>query len=548
MKRVAASVMGLVILSLVGMNVQAEEKFFKHPSVQKKKLPKSEYVADELLVKFRPDIQQMDKQKFQTQVQAATVNNRVEAISAFHKHYQTRSKKSVVGWDVVTVPQGMTVEQAVQNLKQNALIEDIQPNYLVHGAAPLPTTYTATDYPAVNEPYYKDGQTQWWFNRIRADQAWQNIGGFIFNGVSVTVAVVDSGIDITHSEFSGRWATGYNVITPSSSPDDDNMWEPMPIPTPPILIKGHGTHVAGIIAANLNGSGIAGTAFLAQVKIMPVKVLDYNNSGPISDVAIGIIWAANNGANIINLSLGVYNGKTYTPYDTYPILQTACDYAINNKNCLLIAAAGNNSIDIKSTGAYAYYPASYSNVYAVAAVNSVDHDASYSNWDSDRTQIDFAAPGGQLYDTPPLSPVYYRDFGVTSTAMGNTCSALEGTSFAAPQVSALAALLKLQLPSRTSSEIIDIIKFNCDNPLSLDSAYIGSGRINVFRALSDYKTPTPTYTITPSPTISPTGTISPTSTISATATVTPSVTPTWHGITDLTGYVRRSKAATRYDS
>jgi hypothetical protein len=192
---------------------------------------------------------------------------------------------------------------------------------------------------------------------------------------------------------------------------------------------------------------------------------------------------------------------------------------------------------------------------AVAATNSMDKYTSYSN--AGYNGLTFsdhggfcAAPGGELYSGNIGTYTYSADYGVTSTAMADSYSSVMGTSFSAPMVSALAALLKEQNPARTNVQIANIIKGTADMPADMTAYYLGAGRINVYAALNFKSpiptstatiTPTPTWTptathsatVSPSPTVSPTATITPTPSASATISATPTVTATWHGIRDL---------------
>ncbi|MCK5219633.1 S8 family serine peptidase, partial [bacterium] len=175
--------------------------------------------------------------------------------------------------------------------------------------------------------------------------------------------------------------------------------------------------------------------------------------------------------------------------------------------------AGNDNINFSDDP---YYPAGDSNVIAVAATDSEDYVTWYSNSGG---IIDLAAPGGS-FD-------FYIDHGVTCTAMGDTFSAMEGTSFSAPQVSALAALLWLQNPTRSGSDLRTLMVNHCENPRNEEATYIGAGRINILESLRVWKTPTITPTITPTPTVTKTYTITPTATITPTVTPTPTITVTF---------------------
>ncbi len=217
-----------------------------------------------------------------------------------------------------------------------------------------------------------------------------------FLGLGVKVAVLDSGVDYTHPELAGRFGGGIDFITPDNDPRDDNS-------------ESHGTHVAGIIAAELNGAAVVGMAPLAT--IYAVKVLDGGGFAFMDTVVAGIDWAIDNEMDIINLSLGI----RVRPDLDDTALRDACDRAYA-AGILLVAAAGN------TTGGAGTWPAVYDSVIAVSATDPSDQFLTFSAIDP---QNELAAPGADI----------------TSTAIGGGLLSLTGTSQAAPHVSGLAALL-----------------------------------------------------------------------------------------------------------
>jgi thermitase len=236
-----------------------------------------------------------------------------------------------------------------------------------------------------NDPQYSD---QWALPHIEAEAAWKSISGEL---KTVTVAVIDTGVCMNHEDLQGRVLdTGYDFVDDDKNPDD---------------VFGHGCAVAGIIAANTdNNIGIAG--FAPNSMILPIRVLGPNGSGSMADVAAGIVYAADNGADIINLSLGSSIGSK--------VEKDAIDYAVS-KGVLVIASAGN------SAGRLPGFPARYDNVVAVGAIDSDGSRSSFSNLGGD-----IWAPG--------------RD--VLTIYLNDTYKPLNGTSFSAPYVSAMAALLQ----------------------------------------------------------------------------------------------------------
>lgn len=240
----------------------------------------------------------------------------------------------------------------------------------------------------------------WGVSRIGADKIWDTA-----TGIGVTVAVIDTGVEITHPDLQGKVGRGYDFVNDKESAEDDN---------------GHGTHVAGIVIAARNNTGTVGVSHGASV--MPVKVLNSAGSGYISDVAKGIYWATDNGAHVINLSLG-------TPVDT-DVLRRAVNYA-SSRGVLMVAAAGNEY------GAPCQFPAAYDNVLCVVATDSSNRLASFSN-----VEGELAAPGVSNY----------------STFLGGTYRYLSGTSMAAPHVAGSLAVLRGICSDCSSSELIGTLR------------------------------------------------------------------------------------------
>lgn len=462
--------------------------------------------ATELLIKYRSTLTAQQLDQFNSQSGAKAVDPRsaqkvLEQNLGLVAHGQVPK-----GWQRFQLSPGQRPVDLVPALKQNPLIELVEPNAFAYAAAPISTTYTALA--TFNDPLYSDGNTQWWMNRVKGDLARSR--NPIFQGTGdVVVAVLDTGVNLSHPELAGRLALpGYNVLFPANPPNDDNDW------IGSSFMNGHGTHVAGIIAAEANNSAaIAGLGWESRIKIMPIKVLDNLGGGTLADIATGIDWAVANGAAIINLSMET---------TSYSSLMETSILTAQGAGLLVVAAAGNNNNDYNVTR---IYPACYSGVMAVAATNSLDQVTAYSSYSNDATApLSCVAPGGAISDLGTGT-----DGGVTSTSRDGLTSAVEGTSFAAPQISALAAMLKLQVPSRTSAQIRTLIESSCQRQAAQTSVFYGAGRINAAIAIGNFKTPTPTPSITPTRTISVTSTNTPvyfTPTISVTYTQTSTITLT----------------------
>ncbi len=324
---------------------------------------------------------------------------------------------------------------------------------------------------AAADPFFTlDGtqeDRQWYLPKIKIPEAWDYTQG----SASTIVAIIDTGIHSSHVELNdGRVIEGFNTLTnisiASGSNSDDN---------------GHGTAVAGVIGAIANNRrGISGINW--NVKLMPIKALKADGTGDISSVAAGIVWAADHGANVINLSLG---GQGFGPNQA---LAQAVTYAYN-KGALLVAAAGNDlsdhGLNIDNTVVYPICADQNLNmILGVAATDVNDQKASFSNYGSQC--VDISAPGKRIITSAFLP----SDPSDTVLIYGS------GTSLATPIVAAVAALVKSNNPNLSNVEIRDLLMRTADNIDSLNQSLcnggsctglLGRGRINAQAAL----TPTP---------------------------------------------------------
>jgi len=293
------------------------------------------------------------------------------------------------------------------------------------------------------DPYYG---SQWGLAKIQADMAWN----FSTGSPSVTIAVLDTGVDTTHPDLASQLVPGHNLANGS---DDDNYQDDCGSDT------GHGTHVAGIAAAATNnGIGVAGLGW--ETKIMPVKVLGGNLcEGSYADIIRGIDWATSHGAQVINLSLGgSYNS----------VLDSATTNAFMS-GTLVVAAAGNCGTWQSGCDSLnqVFSPAGNAHVLGVAATDSSDVRASFSTANA---TVDIAAPGVSIYSTWPGA---YRN--------------LSGTSMATPFVSGLASLVYARFPAYTPTQVAQAIVANADlvGGNTGWSPEYGCGRINAYRTLAN---------------------------------------------------------------
>jgi thermitase len=381
------------------------------PEPSSSPLPSGRFVPGEILVKFKPVVGQLSAQR---------------ALEA--RNLQVSGDIQSIGVLKVAVESGQELE-TIAALRQNPNVLYAEPNYIAYALDTIP-----------NDPGY---WSQWGLPKIGAPAAWDITTG----SSDVTIAVVDTGIDLSHPDLSclGKLTSGWDFVNNDATPNDD---------------FGHGSHVAGIAAAcTNNGIGVAGVAWGAR--LMPVKVLNAGGGGTYEQVAVGITYAADHGADIVNLSLG--------GTDESSALMDAVQYAYDH-GVLVVAAAGNCADGNPYSPCYGLinpiiYPAAYATTLAVAATDSNDNWASFSEH---HPYVDVAAPGVSIYST-------WKDDGYAS---------LQGTSMATPYVAGLAALIWSFDPSLTHDQVRTIIQSTADDlgaPGKDD--YFGYGRINAGHAL-----------------------------------------------------------------
>jgi thermitase len=380
-----------VILSMV---------LFSVPAFSSTNGQAGDFVPDQILVKFKHEIPDVAKQQIH-------MANHASVIGEIRQ----------LGVQVVRIPGG-NVSERVQAYLNNPAVEYAE------------TDCIATAFIEPNDPYFPQ---QWGMTVIQAPEAWDVETGL----ANIKIAVLDTGVDQNHEDLAGRIVANRN-FTYSGTYDD---------------LYGHGTHVAGIASAvTNNGIGVAGAGY--DCSIMNGKVLDDNGSGAYSWIASGIIWAADNGADVINMSLGGKFGSS--------TLENAVNYAWG-KGVVVVAAAGNNG------SSRANYPAYYTNCIAVAASDQSDAKASFSNYGS---WVDVAAPGVGIYSTLPNHP----------NSIGSDYGSLNGTSMATPHVAGLAGLVWASSYSTNNAAVRDRIESTADQAGTMWSTY-DIKRINAYSAV-----------------------------------------------------------------
>lgn len=379
---------------------------------------------DESFKQFRMDYEKEENSAQLAQVELPEVSERKIIIKLDEHEDFDSSKLGVQYVDEITTQ--MFVVQVFSEDDYAVKLDELQQLPGVIYAEPdykLETTFMPQD-PLLEE--------QWYLEQIGMKQAWDITRG----SSDVTIAVLDSGVNANHPDLKGRVLKGYNFIKNNNDASDDN---------------GHGTHIAGIIAANANQIGISGIDHSA--KILPLKVFCDKGSGSISNAIKGIYYAIDQGVDVINMS---YVSKEKNKAEEEALWKA-------HENGIVLVAASGNEGRLRNL-----YPASYSQVISVAATNEKDQRAFFSNYGN---WVDLSAPGKDIYSTN-----YHGGYGIQS-----------GTSFSAPVVSALAALLKSKNPQWTPNEIEWALEFGADPVIRGDSEWnyiFGFGRVNAYKALT----------------------------------------------------------------
>ncbi|HEY8529054.1 MAG TPA: S8 family peptidase [Paenibacillaceae bacterium] len=372
----------------------------------------SHYTVDEVVVKFRRPLRDEEILDLRRKL-GLTVVRKAGRLGAVYV-FRSRDK---------------TARELMAYFKENWNPVYVEPHYLyLTNRRRVRAQAQADGGITPNDTYY--AAYQWNLPAIATERGWNLTRG----SDDIVVAVIDTGVQADHPDLKGRLTEGCNVINPGEPPEDD---------------VGHGTHVAGIIAATVNNAeGVAGMTW--YTKIMPIKALDGTGTGSTYSVAEAILWATDHGADVINLSLGNYAEAAF--------LHDAIRYAVG-RGVLVVAASGNDNTDQPG------YPAAYPEVLAVAATDPDTGRAYFSNYGD---YIDLAAPGTNIPSTYP----------------GGRYAALSGTSMASPHVAALIALVRAVNPALTPEEIADLLRGTATDLGSPGpDPEFGHGVIDVRRAL-----------------------------------------------------------------
>ncbi len=449
----------IFILFVSSQRKQTEKIAVKKNTEKKFSLyPKTEYVKDHLIVKFKDgygpdDITDTDeKRKILQKLLDAGVEHQ-------EKLYRNETGQ-LDTYYILYLQEGNTLQQVGETVNGFDEIESVEGDAIVKfDAIPNDSSYQVS---------------QWNMQKIGMEEAWEKAKG----SKNIIVAVVDTGIDYTHEDLptdiiKGADVTNQEYWGDGRDPMDDN---------------GHGTMIAGIIGAVTdNAKGVSGMNW--NVRLMAVQASYRNLAGNLSEMLQGVKYAADNGAKVINLSAGLPGRCSST-------VQEVIDYVFN-KNIVLVISAGNDN----SLASYKV-PANCEHVITVGATGRNDErarnpilDTPFSNYGP---EVDLSAPGAEIYST----------YSTRSWSLGGIkYFSWEGTSFSAPHVAGAAALLLSLNPYLTPTEVESCLVRNADT-ISTDEP-IGP-RLNVARVLNDSSCTVSRITPTPTPTMGPTNTPTPT--------------------------------------
>jgi len=359
------------------------------------------YVPDRLLIKFKKDVSSTEKDKLLKE-NGASVLAEIKQIDV----------------KLIKVPE-QALEKVQAAFAKNSAVEYVEKDYIFEPVA-IP-----------NDPYYPN---QWHLPAINAPVAWD-----ITKGSSIPIAILDTGVDPNHPDLKNKLTLGYNFY------NNNNDWSD---------VCGHGTAVAGSAAAiSNNGLGVSGVAW--NNPIIPIKITDTNCYGYYSAMINGIVYAADKGARVANISFQIFNGAS---------LNSAAQY-MNNHGGWVVAAAGNTGV-----------LENYSDNPYIISVGATSSNGLVTSFSSYGPFVDFAAPGSSVY----------------TTRNGGTYGYASGTSFASPIVAGVVGLVISNNPSMTSQQVYDSLKNSAvDKGTAGRDNYYGWGLVDAYGAVSQNSPPPP---------------------------------------------------------
>jgi len=409
--------------------------------------------------------------------QSSIGNSKVDSLNQlFHAikiKKQSTGRKSKKYIYIIQFPEGTNIQQIIDEYYKTGEIEYAEPNNKGSGGG--------TQEIVPNDQYYfrqwalqNDGTFSLSPAVTGADIQMEDAWGIEQGDSNIIVGIIDSGTKLNHPEFSGRIWKNYNDIPNNGIDDDANGfvddvtgWDFANSDNDPSDDEGHGTNVAGIIGANGdNAIGYAGVDW--NCKLMILKVIDNTNFGLYSWWAEAIYYAVDNGAKVLNMSLGGSGPST--------TLEDAVDYALNNNVVVVVSMMNENTGEV-------YYPAGFNGVIAVGSTDADDNRSDPFFW----SETSGSNYGNHISVTAPGNFIN----GLNYQSNSNYGSYWGGTSQATPHVAGLASLLLAQNPNRTPAQIKSIIEATAEDQVGNSTEdtpgfdqYYGHGRINAFNALS----------------------------------------------------------------
>lgn len=398
------------------------------------------------------------------------------AVASLNRRNEARVQESLphAAVKIIDLPNDLSVAEAVERYEASPDVEYAEPDYLLYPDA-TPNDPRYSEQWALNSTGQSDGTVD---SDIDAPEAW----GATIGSAETVVAVIDTGVDISHQDLRDNVWTNPDEIAGNNKDDDYNGyvddingWDFLNDDNTvydSAADDAHGTHVAGTIAAKgNNGSGVTGVNW--QAKILPIKFLG-PNGGTSSDAIKALDYAVSNGVKISNNSWGGFS---------FSVAMLDALRRAEAAGHVFVASAGNKGAN---TDVNPHYPSGYDlpNVISVAATDSSDSLATFSSNNGSSnygaTSVDLAAPGDHILSTVP----------------GNTYAYYEGTSMAAPHVTGVAALLRAQNPNRDHIDIKTVMLASVDKKENLAGKVTSGGRLNAARALGLDVTPNSAPVIT----------------------------------------------------
>lgn len=429
------------------------------------------YVPNEVLVKIKGNTLQTETevdQFFETQ-EMISIKNQLQVVNYTIIKNKSSKNTLLIQYSNTTI----SVDDAIEIYKNTQKFEYVEPNYLANGNGQSSTTPNDALY-SRQWGLYNDGSFSNAPATVDADIDMELAWDIETGDPNMIVAVIDSGLRLSHPEFSGRIWTNTAEVADGTDTDNNGFiddlsagWDFINNDNDPADDHGHGSNVAGIaFATGNNGTGYAGVNW--NSKVMICKALDNNNSGSYAAMAGSIYYAVDNGAKVINMSIGG-SGNSST-------LSDAIDYCYNN-GVVLVACMMNFNDNVS------YYPAAYNRTIAVGSTDPDDTRSDPFFWSGTSgsnfgNHIDIVAPGNYMYGISAWSDTNYNSY-------------WGGTSQATPLVAGVVSLLFAQDPSLTFEEIRTILRDSAEDqvgdPLEDISGfdiYYGYGRLNAHNALT----------------------------------------------------------------